>query len=341
MTLVAQLNNQELISSTQKLVSVLNENTASLLEHLAEIDTRMVHREMGYSSMFAYCTQALGLSEGSAYKRMQAACVIRKYPDILLHIANGRINLTGVCVLAPILTEDNYKTLIQQACGRSKRDIERIRAEHEKTQAPANYVRKTVVLNHAVVPLRDNLTQKFQETLLSRDETFKTTIKPVCEQRYTIRVTLSKEAFENLQQLQEMLSHTGTTDEATIISKALELAVVSVKKTKAITKGKSMQTPSSDTEQSVPVSRAIPRKIKHAVLSRDKSQCTFVSETGHRCTEKRFLELHHINPYARGGTHSIKNICLMCKAHNQWMAVKDYGMSHMNQYIKNRSAISG
>ena len=40
--------------------------TCELLGHLAEIDARKAYLPLGYSSLFAYCTQRLRLSESGA-----------------------------------------------------------------------------------------------------------------------------------------------------------------------------------------------------------------------------------------------------------------------------------
>jgi hypothetical protein len=45
-----------------------------------------------------------------------------------------------------------------------------------------------------------------------------------------------------------------------------------------------------------------------------------VADSGHRCTERTFLELHHIQPYALKGPATIGNISLRCRRHNQYEA---------------------
>ena len=55
--------------------------------------------------------------------------------------------------------------------------------------------------------------------------------------------------------------------------------------------------------------------VKHAVWKRDGGQCTYVGENGHRCTSRKFLEFHHVVPYAMGGEATVENIQLRCRAH--------------------------
>ena len=72
-------------------------------------------------------------------------------------------------------------------------------------------------------------------------------------------------------------------------------------------------------------SRHVPREVKRAVWARDAGQCAFVSLTGRRCTERTFLEFHHIQPYAMQGPATVANISLRCWRHNQYEAELIFG----------------
>jgi hypothetical protein len=65
------------------------------------------------------------------------------------------------------------------------------------------------------------------------------------------------------------------------------------------------------------------------VSKRDGGRCTFVSETGHRCEARADLEWDHVRPVARGGTSTVENIRLRCRAHNQYAAERVYGVEFM------------
>lgn len=54
--------------------------TGLIIENLQKIADTKLYLEMGYSSMFQYCTQALGYSEASAYRRLEAIKVARVIP---------------------------------------------------------------------------------------------------------------------------------------------------------------------------------------------------------------------------------------------------------------------
>jgi hypothetical protein len=55
--------------------------------------------------------------------------------------------------------------------------------------------------------------------------------------------------------------------------------------------------------------------VKREVWARDGGQCTFVGAAG-RCTERGFVEYHHLIPFADGGETDVSNLQLRCRAHN-------------------------
>jgi hypothetical protein len=62
------------------------------------------------------------------------------------------------------------------------------------------------------------------------------------------------------------------------------------------------------------------------VSRRDGERCTFVGEGGRRCSERGFLEFHHVMPFAVGGLSTVANLALRCAAHNRYEAALYYGM---------------
>ncbi len=103
--------------------------TADLLADLAEIDARRLYLPAAYPLLFAYCLGELRLSEDAAAKRIQAACTARRFPAISEAVAEGRLHLSGVVLLAPHLTEATEEELLAAASLKSKSEIERLLAE--------------------------------------------------------------------------------------------------------------------------------------------------------------------------------------------------------------------
>ena len=127
---IAGLPDRELLERVKRLHGTSNRVLADLIAHLREVQQRKLFREQAYSSMFQYLTVGLGLDEGAAMMRIRAARVAAAYPFVLELLAEGRLHLTGLSLLAPHLDVDGSgEALVREAIGKSRRAIEALLAE--------------------------------------------------------------------------------------------------------------------------------------------------------------------------------------------------------------------
>ena len=120
---LSHLTDPELLRGLASLVAQDRATTATLLAHIAEFDARRLYLPAAYPSTFAYCVHELRLSEDAAYKRIQAARVARQFPVIFEALADGRLHLSAVGLLAPYLTSENADDLLAAATHRTKAEI--------------------------------------------------------------------------------------------------------------------------------------------------------------------------------------------------------------------------
>jgi 5-methylcytosine-specific restriction endonuclease McrA len=71
--------------------------------------------------------------------------------------------------------------------------------------------------------------------------------------------------------------------------------------------------------------------VKRAVRERDGDQCAFVGESGQRCSSRTRLEFDHVEPVSCGGAATVENLRLLCRAHNQYAAEREFGAEFMEQ----------
>src|SRR6478735_5469446 len=122
------LGNSELLAGLSALARQSNELTAQLLAHLVELEERMLHLELGFPSLFSYCVEALGMSEGAAGRRVAAARVCRRIPSVFARVAQGQVHLCALCALASHLTTDNAAELLDACRGKTRRQVEELLA---------------------------------------------------------------------------------------------------------------------------------------------------------------------------------------------------------------------
>ena len=102
----SHLSDGTLLSNAHAHLSQDRTANAELLANLAEIEERRVYASAGFCSMRAYCLEELHLSDDEAEKRIHAARAARKCPAIFPALAEGRLHMTAVNLLAPHLTAE-------------------------------------------------------------------------------------------------------------------------------------------------------------------------------------------------------------------------------------------
>jgi hypothetical protein len=127
-TSLSHVRDDVLLRDLAALVAQDRATTTTLLAHLAEVDARGLFLPAGYASMHAYCVDELRLSEDAALRRIQAARAARAFPLLFEALADGRLHLTAVCLIAPHLTVENVRELIALATHRRKVEIQELLA---------------------------------------------------------------------------------------------------------------------------------------------------------------------------------------------------------------------
>jgi hypothetical protein len=146
------------------------------------------------------------------------------------------------------------------------------------------------------------------------------TVTPLAPGRYKIQVTVSAETHDKLRRAQDLLRHVVPNgDPASVLDRALTLLVADLEKKKCAVARRPRQSRGPNTR-----SRHVPAAVKREVWARDGGRCTFVGIQG-RCTERGFLELHHVVPFADGGPTVADNLRLRCRAHNAYEAEQVFG----------------
>lgn len=120
------LSNEQLMSSIASALGEGNRILAELVAYLGEVEERDLHRELGYRSMFDFCTRKLLLSESAAHRRLTAARLARRFPRLLQALSSGRIHLSNLVAMRDLFTDSNVEALIEGAHGKSQREVEAI-----------------------------------------------------------------------------------------------------------------------------------------------------------------------------------------------------------------------
>ncbi len=323
---------------------------AMVLARIAEIDARRLYLRAAFPSMRAYCVQKLNTTEDWAHKRITAARVALRFPEIFEFVADGRLHLTGVCQLAPHLTAGNAGEMLRAAARKTKAEIEQvISARFPRTEA----MELVQVIpgsggpgrgeTHAEAPLvtpgQDAATEGARGDVATANAQSRpaptrpaqpapaSKLAPIAQDRYALQITVGQDTFDLLRHAQELLGHQVPNGNlAQIFHLALQALVGTLEKRKFAATTRPQATPRPTTAP-----RTIPAHVRRAVWQRDRGQCTFTSDEGRRCTERTRLEFDHVLEVARGGRASVDGIRLRCRAHNQYTAECKFGTEFMER----------
>jgi hypothetical protein len=155
-------------------------------------------------------------------------------------------------------------------------------------------------------------------------------IEPLSPSRYKVQFTASAELRDKLERLKDLMgSSVPDGDLATIIDAAVTEAIERLE-ARRFGRTKAPRKQLSDTV-TAPATRHVPAAIRRAVHERDGGRCRYTDAQGRRCTA-RVVQFHHGHPFAVGGDHSLGNVCLLCEAHNDYLARLDFGAEAVGRH---------
>ena len=352
------LSSAELVRQTDRLAEQEHLHAARLIAHLAQVSLRRLHLELGYRSLFEYCTRRLGLSEGCTALRIQVSRVCGRHPRILDALATQQISLTVAGKLAPHLDTGNCERLIAECSGMTRREVE----EYLVHLAP----------RPAVLPGARRRPASSPSPAANKAGS----IEPCQPGIYNLRFAADKAFMDKLERAAEV-SGVGNArrDMARILERALEaylekndprkrqerrekraaqraLAEVGAEaKVGAEAEAKVGAEAEAETVTAEAVacddahrtkarSRAIPTSVRDRLLIRAGHRCEYRGSDGLRCSGRSRLEIDHIVPWGLGGTSREENLRVLCCAHNRLHADRCFGAEFMDHKIESARSMS-
>jgi hypothetical protein len=314
---LTHLSDQVLLSNLSSLVSQSHAQLAVLLAHIAEVDERRLYRPAACPSMHAYCVEVLRLSGDEARSRIRAARTARDYPQVLPALAEGRISLSALLLLAPHLTWENADELLQATTHMTKPQIQMLIAERfprppvpEKVEPCSVDARGSdgsgdsqLGLSPAVelqgvtgpqrVPERVDLPITWPR------------VEPLSPENYSLQCTIRRETHEKLLYARALLGHKlPSGDISEVLDRALDALIHELEKIKFAATDSPRKLRGPSRLGSRIGTRHVPAEVKRAVWQRDGGQCTYERSNGERCQARTRLEFDHVDPAAqrRAGT---------------------------------------
>jgi hypothetical protein len=300
------LSNDNLITAVRSLVKEERRITREILDHINEVARRRLYADLGFSSIFDWLVRDLGYSESAAYRRMQAARILQAVPEVAGKLESGALGLTVLSKVQTLIRADEKRT-----------------GERMSIQEKSDILTKVESCSGRETEHR--LAQHFPEVAAAPNEK----VRAISEDQVSVQVTFTREQFEKLKRIQELLSHThGGSSHAEALDAAMDVFLEKKDPLKRIVKPRPAP---CDTAAEVDVpylqpAKSIKPSTRNAVLKKSGGQCEYRdSKIGHRCGSRHFIEIDHIRPRALGGTNVPDNLRVLCRTHNLLVAEQVFG----------------
>ncbi len=303
------ISNDELLFRTENLVQTERKIMHLVLTHILEIMDRKLCAEVGFDSMYTMMTKKYGYSEPSALRRINAAKLLRKVPEVADRLKAGTLNLSQAVLLQKCLESEAKKGDF----------VSEIKTQEilEKLENCNGFESRQVLAKEFDLPL------KVQEI-----------VRPQKDESVRLEITFTKEQFEELKKAKSLLSHiahTGSLAEViSVLARKFNQSKLG-KPDEIKIPTKSQIEASSDSKNKPPVGSAteltekmtvnkkrpnIPMHLKRKLYLEAKGCCQYESPDGSHCGSQFQIQIDHVIPVRWGGTSSPENLRLLCRTHN-------------------------
>lgn len=321
-----ELTSHALIGRVEELLARERRIVVAFLRHLGEVERRRLHLELGFGSLFAFCTDRLRLSTGTAWRRVTAVKLIGMHPVICDYLVDGRLSLAALGELKDVLGGEDGAQILERAAGRTQMEVKELVAGLRPV-----VVARDVVARVSKVEGRGELFagSGSASVAVSKVEP-PAAVVPIADENYRLHATISRACKDKLDRVKSMLSHVvpdGKLDR--IIEICVERTLAQLEKRRGKVAKPRVCKPARG--------RHVPADIAREVWDRDGESCAYVAGDGTRCGSTYQLQLHHIHAYELGGLTIATNLSVRCAAHNRFHAENDFGRAVIAERVRGRS----
>lgn len=284
---------------------------ALLLAHLIEMRKRRHFASLNYTGIFDYCERRLKLSRAQAYYFKTVAEKSDEVPEIKQAVVAGELTLSQARRIVPVINKTNHREWIEKAKELPQRELER---EVTSVNPQAHVREKMKWVAKELSELRIPLDPTAAANLTALQNVLSQKLHKAASMGEVIAWALEivRNKFDPIQRAHRSAKLTKKTQNKDNVAQQVHPSRVPSSLNQIRNQQPKAHIAISPPPQRVP----IPAAVKHAVVLRDQMRCTFISSDGARCRQQRWIHIHHIREWSKGGLNEIENLRLLCRAHH-------------------------
>lgn len=290
----------------------------------AEIANRKLYRELGYSSIHQYASEALGFSRSRTYRFLRLANDLNRLPKLRKALASGRIPWTKAYEVAKVASARTEDQWIQAAAQTGRRELQkRVRHTIKRAVRKRREDTQQIMLTEAAPPSPDadgpvSLVLRLTPLQLKR---YETQVEHL-QKRGIVASDTSREeillaaldaliASDNAPECSRRHNYTVVVGRCSACGR-MTVETQAGTKTLGSPQAEAVECDAIIEDEQGHRKASIPPAVRRAVLKRDHYRCRALG-----CNHTRHLEIHHLIPRVNGGSNRLDNLVTLCSACHQ------------------------
>ena len=331
-----EASNDQVDQALDRFGGLSSAGQAKVCDLIAEVDFRQSWMADGARSLTDWVAARLGVRHSSAAQLVAVARRLVDLPVLRERFGNGEISLDQVDAISKVATADNEADLIEEALGMSAATLDRLARRHRgvtEQEARSIWERRLLVrqwnLDESELRFRGRLPgaegRIFDQAIDSRVDQMAPDAETGMFDLYEHRaadalVELAATGGDSATNPAEIvvfaeLEALTTTDQGTAYVD--NTAPIANSTAQRLGCDGTIQTIIKDGSQIIGVgrrTRRIPGWLRRLVIERDNGTCQHPG-----CRNTRWLQVHHIVPWAVGGRTDLDNLILLCGTHHRFV----------------------
>ncbi len=310
------LADDQLLTSLEQQFALERKTSHAILLHLKEVKLRRLHVERGYHDMFTMLIEHFHQSESAANQKLKALDLMLDVPVAEEKLISGELSLSTVAMAQRQIKREEKLTGKELS---HKKKLEIVESISGKTMAQAEVELFKLLPETAGNPAPHE--------------------RRVSETATQMTLTVPDDVRDMMIRLKELWAHIDPTmNHVEVMRRAFKMALEKIdplahKEAPKSNSGKTHSATESAKHRGTNRLTYYGKKFDRVLWERANARCEFVDHVSGRRCECRFgLQREHKIPLGRGGTNELKNMELLCAAHNQLRARQVFGNQKVEKY---------
>lgn len=263
----------------------------------------------GCVSHWEYLEKVVGYTPHTARERMRVARALVRLPMTTQKLARGELNYSGVRELSRVATSETEDEWLAKVQGMNVHQIERVVAGHAPGDRPDDPTQPDLRTRKIRLELPTELYALWRQARVALESEVGTELGDLQFVELLLRRALDPGTGAEGPSHQIAYKQCDDCHRATQNGGGIELDIPDSVIEKAHCDARYLG--SLDAPVPERATSSVTPRVREQVFARDEHCCTIPG-----CRSRRNLEIHHIHEQARGGTHELSNLTVLCTAHH-------------------------